>query len=141
MYIFVNSKESREDFPNDTGHNFSVKLTESVAVEGNWVCALKELKVQKRSGLDGHFMLISDICEPSHTYGEKISVLRTFDLARSSADTVTTETFSYDNGYYFPLRGGKVDTIHFTVKDFRFKPPKDQDILNISCVLHLKRLS
>ena len=142
MYIFANSQQNMDSYPDNTSHNFHVTLPRPLNLptgKWKWFLCLKELVVQRVSTLDIAFILTVDCITNIATYGTEDSALRTIHLtpSRKRQPPQTKDILIFDTAYYIPLHTGLINSLHVQLKALEGGPLTD--IVKVWCVFHFKR--
>jgi hypothetical protein len=116
-----------------------VQLPTHIRLEGDWVCALKELRIDRQHSVGGSFFVCSDICQPSIAHGVETPVLRLIELEVSSKRGLIKDQLIFENSYYFPVSRKDIDTVYFSIKEIDSDGPKKQ-LESASCILHFKKV-
>lgn len=75
LRMVLSSYDGKDFFPNNTPHNFFVKLNRALQFDGYWVVALTEIGTSQRAQKD-EFVVYSDICQDSFVGSSEQPLLR-----------------------------------------------------------------
>ena len=131
-YFYITSDDSKEQHPENKGSDFTVELTKSINLEGDWECSLKQVGFS--SDIDTDILYIcSDLCEESLACGSFYPVLRVV----SNKTKKTWRSLTFNDPYYVRLRGQSIQRIRIFLRGVQLAPVTLDTLL--TCTLHLRK--
>ena len=133
LRMVLSSDDGQAFFPNNTSHNFFVKLNRTLQFDGYWVVALTEINTSERKDRKEELFVYSDICQDSFVGSSEQSLLR-----RIFYEDVNNKNIIYVNPYYVPVKLRDFQHIHIYIKD---ENGNDVSFLKkkVTITLHLKK--
>jgi hypothetical protein len=131
--MVLSSYDEKDFFPNNTSHNFFVKLNRALQFDGYWVVALTEIGTSERAQKD-EFVVYSDICQDSFVGSSEQPLLR-----RIFYEDVNDKNIIYVNPYYVPVNLKDIQQIYIYIKD---ENGNEASFLKkkVTVALHLKKI-
>ena len=131
--MVLSSYDGNDFFPNNTSHNFVVKLNRALLFDGYWVVALTEIGTSERAQKD-EFVVYSDICQDSFVGSSEQPLLR-----RIFYEDVNDKNIIYVNPYYVPVNLKDIQQIYIYIKD---ENGNEASFLKkkVTVALHLKKI-
>ena len=112
LRMVLSSDDRKSFYPNNTPHDFRIKLNRALQFDGYWVVALTEIKISEDDQKDVELFVYSDICQDSFVGSSEQSLLR-----RISLEDVNGKNIIYVHPYYNPVKLRDVQQIHIYIKD------------------------
>lgn len=149
FHLDVTSFDSKEDFPGNTGNNFRVKLSEPLALSGNWELVLTSLTLFLRdrdaadvlAGL--HFDVYCNIAGLSFVGSHKRQLLRRLNIGRpilnSHSKTVFHVPCIENYCFYRPVIAQECSVIEIVLKHPSLYVNELLENCDTYVSLHLKR--
>ena len=123
-YLFLSSKDSLRDYPNNKWYDFTVDLPSELILEGDWECALMDGIPR----VDRELVVFCDIAEQSYFSNGTASVLR----------CVFQSTNIFVNPYYIPINRNRTGHVRIHIRDLvTGREPSEYD-LDLTCTLGLR---
>ncbi|VDI36806.1 Hypothetical predicted protein [Mytilus galloprovincialis] len=125
FYLFVNSGDSLDLFPENRGGQFSVRLPRSHLTNGTWECALLEMTFVSTFEIPTRRVyLCSDVVrEESYVRDTYLPLLQSVAVRRDETMEVVFERPLYRT----TTRGGEVTLLEITVRDDRLRVCRFKD--------------
>ena len=135
LFLFLSSNDSLEYYPDNKPACFSVKLPETMYLNGGggmWMCALRDF--QCRTSVVADLYLFCDMVEDSYVRNRKLPILQHIPRDFTTRQIVQT----YDSSIHFPVTRQEINIITIHIKDehLEFAPLVDQPS---TCTLHFFR--
>ena len=132
LRMVLSSDDGLNFFPNNTSHDFRIKLNRSLQFDGYWVVALTEINTVNRTQKQELFVY-SDLCQDSFIGTSEQPLLR-----RIVYDKINQKNIIYDNPYYVPIKLREIQQIHIYIRDDK---GQDASFLKgkVTITLHFKK--
>ena len=126
-YLFLSSKDSLRDHPNNKWYDFIVELPAELILEGDWECALLDVNCIPR--VDRELVVYCDIAEQSYFNNGMASILR--------CAFQSTNTFLHP--YYIRTNRNRISHVSISIRDLvTGKVPSEYE-LDLTCTLGLRK--
>ena len=77
LRMVLSSQDGKNFYPDDTPHNFRIKLKRTLQFDGYWEVALTEIEISQEDSKDDTSLFVcSDICQDSFVGSTELSLLR-----------------------------------------------------------------
>ena len=135
FYLFVNSGDSLDLFPENRGGQFSVRLPRSHLTNGTWECALLEMTFVPTFEIPTRRVyLCSDVVrEETYVRDTYLPLLQSVAVRRDETMEVV-----FERPLYRTTRGGEVTLLEITVRDDRLRVCRFKDD-HVFCLLHFRK--
>ena len=136
FYLYLSSQDSLDVRKNNSPSDFWIQLPKTYSLEGQWVCALKQIsftcdfKPKSR-----RLYLCFNIVEESYVRNTLFPVLRNIEIENKSRK-YKSETF--EEGIYLPVNVTNLTTIRVSLLDADLHLVQFESN-NLYCVLHFKK--
>ena len=128
-YLFLSSKDSLRDYPNNKWYDFTVDLPCELILEGDWECALLDINCIPR--VDRELVVYCDIVEQSYFNNGTASLLR----------CVFQSTNTFLHPYYIKINRNRISHARICIRDLvTGRVPSEYD-LDLTCTLGLHQKS
>jgi len=131
-YLFLSSDDSKDLHPGNTFADFTIELPRPLFLEGDWVCALRDVKFSDLLQVKTLYVC-TDLIQESLACDTYSPVLRTIHKQGKKALTFT-------DSYYVKVKGDRVQRLRIFIRGERLAPLESEEGSTVSCTLHLKRL-
>ena len=136
FYLYLSSQDSLDVRKNNSPSDFWIQLPKTFSLEGQWVCALKQISFtcdfKPKSRRLYHCF---NIVEESHVRNTLFPVLRNIEIENKSRK-YKSETF--EEGIYLPVNVTNLATIRVSLLDADLHLVQFESN-NLHCVLHFKK--
>ena len=135
-YLFLGNDDMLDIYPNNKPTNFTVELPQTLYLDGNWECAICELKyipIREYNTLR-FFYLCSDICEQSIAGKKIVPILRQCVCYKDSE--IIDERF--EHLFYLPVTRDQIRHLTIYLRD-EFLNVIPNEIKTLRCTLHLRK--
>lgn len=131
-YIYVQSDESNDYFPDNHMYRFKVHLNTPMSLKGFWKVALVEFHVQGKA-TGGVLYVYTNMCKESIVHGEEKTLLRRLEKNKKSE-----WNYLFDTPFYLPVEKKELREfeIYIKLKDGTYAT---QLTSPVNATLHLKR--
>lgn len=139
FFVHLSNHDSSEYFRSNTVANFTVKLPETIQLEGRWYVGLSEIvlfKKHKERNIEFMVMVLSDICEDSIMGNNKVNMLRMLPL-KAVLGQIQVKTFA--NTHYHLVKKQSIERIEISIKVIDGSPTGLDDIGSVRCSLHFRK--
>ena len=130
-YLYLSSSDSELYYPNNTATDFTVELTETLNLPGEWECSLLEIFFTKR--IAGDIVVFSDLCANSNISNTKLPVLRFLQNGTYKSNS------SFLNLISLPITQREIQRIKIYIRTVSGDLPTFID-KPVRCTLLLKRI-
>ena len=127
IHLFLHSKDSLDNHPNNFAFDFTIDLQDILYLEGYWECALREIKLSNNQ-ISGDYYLFTDICVDSYLLNNYLPVIRQFSTSQI-----------FQNSYFFKVNRKEISTIRLYIKNQNLETPSIE-LDSVSCVLSFRKL-
>jgi hypothetical protein len=117
LYLFLDSRDSLSIHADNKASDFTVELPQCYYLQGNWECALIELRMRLHSA--SRIYVFSDVVEDSYVRNAKICVLRTVDLRPKKIIDIV-----YSTPIYLKVKLQELSRISILVRDDKLETCK-----------------
>ena len=127
FFVFANSNDSTDHYPENRTEDFVIHLAKPVHLEGQWECGL--MQYQFNSTVDKPFYVCCDLVQESFVGDHKQSVLRRIRL----------KNVQFANVIYLPLKVHDFNSIRVYLRSWKDKEPRGIKGQSF-CTLHFRRV-
>ena len=124
-YLYLNSDDSKQYYPNNTPFDFTVKLSDPLELPGKWKLALSEIHFSNR---DVEWYVYCELCESNNVMDYNLPILR-----RVHNPSI------FENLYFLPINSTYVDTLRIYIRNRNHAIPS-VDIQRLNCTLILENV-
>ena len=139
FYLFLSSQDSLDVCKNNNTSEFWIQLPKTYSLEGQWLCALKQVSFTRFTcdfkPKTRRLYLCSDIVEESYVRNTLVPVVRNIEIYNKSKKYLT-ENFEYDT--YLSVNVTHLTSVRVYLRDSDLKPVQF-DSNDLHCVLHFKK--
>lgn len=137
FHLYVNSLDSAEIHKNNQLSDFWVQLPKPYLLEGDWVCALKEITLTPDYKPRGsRLYLCCDLVEDTYVRNTLLPVLRNVEFRPRSKSAKTIE---YTQCAYIKLKSTSFQRLRIYLLDQDLKTIEFSSSEELHCLLHFKR--
>ena len=104
FYVYLSSDESKTYFPDNQPSKFTVKLPETLHLQGKWQLALCEIQYPPIRKKPEQLLVLTDLCQDSIVGETRLPILRRFKYTKRGYS-------SFGVFYYATLKSLEVDQI------------------------------
>ncbi len=132
-YLYLNSEDSKDKFPNNEPGDFNVELSRSLVLEGSWEIGLIEANFSGTTKANSYYVC-SDVCSESHVSDTLYPVLRKVTVTKSQKAVI-----SYDTPTYVKVNRTEIQRLRIFIRDDGLAA---FHLLGktFACTLHLRRV-
>ena len=109
-YLYLNSHLSNDRYPANEAVDFTVDLPLTYALEGRWMCALKEIQVSLEEDV---VYACSDICEESYAENTMLPVLR---MLYKQKGKKSSTFFSFEHPSYVYVKTTNMNSLRIFIR-------------------------
>ena len=109
FYLFLASDDSSDFYPLNTPGHFSIKLPETMHMDGSWMCALRDLQCKTTNPTD--LLLFCDAIDDSYIRERKLPVLQRIP---STLDSRAVRSFDSSVCFRVTRHAMNVITVYIT---------------------------
>ena len=137
FYLFLSSQDSLDVRKNKSSSDFYIKLPKTYSLEGQWLCALKQVSFTSdfKPKTTRRLYLCSDIVEESYVRNTLVPIVRNIEIYNKSKKYLTEY---FDNDIYLPVNVTHLMSIRVYLRDSDVQPV-EFDSNDLHCLLHLKQ--
>ena len=125
-HLFLSSKDSLDNYPNNTTSDFTIELKDKLTLDGTWECALREIKFAEED-LNEDCYIFTDICVDSYVLNNHLPVLRQISNSEK-----------FVNPYYFQVNRKEIFSLRLYIRNQNLQLPSTLPE-SVHCVLSLRK--
>lgn len=136
FYLFISSQDSTDIRKNNVPSDFSIQFPKPYKLEGNWVCALKEIHISLDfKPKSSRLYLCCDLLEDSYVGNTLAPVLRNVEIQSRYKKFKSTE---YNDPAYIKVKASFFQSVRFYLRDERLNPVEFTSN-DLHCVIRVKK--
>ena len=135
FYLFVNSGDSLQLFPQNRGGQFRIRLPRSHLMKGTWECALLEMTFVPafETSTQRMYVCCDLVRDESYVRDTYLPLLQSVAIRKEE----TTEII-FERPLYLASRGGETEILEITLRDDRLRVCRCKDD-HVFCLLHFRQ--
>ncbi len=136
FYLFVSSKDSKEEFPLDTAGNFIIELPKEIILEGQWevsICELGLYRLPKASD-PRHIYICSPVVDLSRVDQFLYPILRRVPLKPQG-----TQIENYTTEHFYTVNHTRIQRLHIYAIDEKLSTKFFNKEAILDLTLHFRR--
>ena len=126
-YLFISSKDSSRDYPNNKWYDFTLDLPSELILQGEWECGLLEINCLPR--IDRELVVYCDIVDQSYFHNGMASVLR----------CVFQSSEIYHNPYFLNLNRNRISHVRIYIRDLVTGRVLPEHNIELTCTLGFRQ--
>ena len=136
FYLFVNSYDSLNLFPQNKGGQFRIELPKTYSMDGEWECAILEMTfVPAFERQSKRLYVCCDVLgEWSYVQDTFLSLLQSVAVRPEEM----TEAI-FERAIYMPVKSGNMKRLEITLRDDRLQVCRCKDD-HVFCLLHFRKV-
>ena len=136
FYLFLSSQDSLDMRKNNSSSDFSIQLPKTYSIEGQWLCALKQISITcDFKPKARRLYLCSDIAEESYVRNTLVPIVRNIEIYNKSKKYLTE---NFEEGIYLPVNVNHLTSVRVYLRDSDLQPVQF-DSNDLHCLLHFKK--
>ena len=126
MYLFLSSRDSLHQYPNNVWYDFTTVFPGELEVDETWECALLDINCNPQ--VEREFIVFADLVKQNYVKDTSASVLRAVNYSGS--------TFSNP---YIPVNRSNISQARIYIRDLETGKVPSESVSHLNCTLGFRK--